>query len=320
MENKLWCFVSMALIAVGSVTTSYAKDDGKTPIQFIPVEDVQINDAFWTPKFDRWNSVTVPDVFDKFEGKHLKTAEEQNNNNIFMDFDEVAAGKKGTGHSAGLPWFNGLVYETIRGVSDLLKQHPDKKLEERIDKYITRIEAAQKVDSNGFIDTYTDLVQPDYRWGENGGFLRWQHNVYNAGMLIEAGVHYYEATGKVKLLEVAVRLANYMCDLMGPAPKKNIIPSHSGPEEAVIKLYWLFKRNPDIKKQINLPVDEAAYWKLVTFWMENRGKHCGYPLWAKWGNEKSEQWIREQKYKDPQFGDNARPSWGRLCSRFYYYF
>ena len=83
MENKLWCFVSMALIAVGSVTTSYAKDDGKTPIQFIPVEDVQINDAFWTPKFDRWNSVTVPDVFDKFEGKHLKTAEEQNNNNIF---------------------------------------------------------------------------------------------------------------------------------------------------------------------------------------------------------------------------------------------
>lgn len=310
MENKLWCFVSMALIAAGSVTTSYAKDDGKTPIQFIPVKDVQINDAFWTPKFNRWNSVTVPDVFNKFEGKHLKTAEEQNNNNIFMDFDEVAAGRKGTGHSAGLPWFNGLVYETIRGVSDLLMQHPDKKLEDRIDKYITRIEAAQKIDSNGFIDTYTDLVQPEYRWGENGGFLRWQHNVYNAGMLIEAGVHYYEATGKVKLLEVAVRLANYMCDLMGPAPKKNIIPSHSGPEEAVIKLYWLFKQNPDIKKQINLPVDETAYWKLVTFWMENRGKHCGYPLWVKWGNEKSEQWIREQKYKDPQFGDNARPSWG----------
>lgn len=94
MENKLWCFVSMALIAVGSITTSYAKDDGKTPIQFIPVKDVQINDAFWTPKFNRWNSVTVPDVFDKFEGKHLKTAEEQNNNNIFMDFDEVAAGKR----------------------------------------------------------------------------------------------------------------------------------------------------------------------------------------------------------------------------------
>lgn len=312
MRKKLLYFASMTmLLAAGNcVTTSCVKGKSKTPVQLIPLGEVQLNDAFWGPKFERWNRVTVTDVFDKFEGKHFSNAEEQARNNTFINFDDVAAGKKGTGHNAGLPWFNGLVYETIRGVSDLLIQQSNKQLEQRIDGYVDRIEAAQKADPNGFIDTYTDLIQPDQRWGDNGGFLRFQHNVYNAGMLIEAGVHYYQATGKVKLLEVAARLANYMSDLMGPAPKRNIIPSHSGPEEAIIKLYWLFKENPEVKKQLSLPVDEMAYWNLGKFWLENRGNHCGYPLWASWGNDESERWIRDQKYKDPQFGDDARPSWG----------
>lgn len=45
-------------------------------------------------------------------------------------------------------------------------------------------------------------MEADHQWGERGGMLRWQHDVYNAGMLVEAGVHYYNATGKTKLLEV----------------------------------------------------------------------------------------------------------------------
>ncbi len=61
-------------------------------------------------------------MLDKFEGKHLKP-EERAKNNVFENFDKVAAGTKG-GH-AGLPWFDGLIYETIRGIGDLLGQHPD---------------------------------------------------------------------------------------------------------------------------------------------------------------------------------------------------
>lgn len=72
----------------------------------------------------------------------------------------------------------------------------------------------------GYLETYTLLKEPEHRWGDNGGFLRWQHDVYNAGMMIEAAVHYYKATGKTKLLEVATRYTNYMADYMGPAPKK----------------------------------------------------------------------------------------------------
>ena len=163
----------------------------------------------------------------------------------------MAKGERGTQGHFGEPWFDGLIYESIRGIADYLVMYPDKELETRIDRYIDRIEAAQMTEPTGYLETYTLLKEPEHRWGDNGGFLRWQHDVYNAGMMIEAAVHYYKATGKTKLLEVATRYTNYMADYMGPAPKKNIVPSHSGPEEAIIKLYWLFKEQPELKKQLS---------------------------------------------------------------------
>ncbi|PSR56498.1 six-hairpin glycosidase [Adhaeribacter arboris] len=282
----------------------------KPAVQLSPVHQVKINDPFWSPKLELWRTTTANDILDKFEGKHLATAEERKNNNVFGNFDQVAAGKKGTGQHAGLPWFDGLIYETIRGIGDLVGQYPDPALQARLDNYIDRIYAAQQADPNGYINTYTDLMEPTHRWGDNGGFLRWQHDVYNGGMLIEAGVHYYKATGKTKLLTVATRFANYMSDLMGPVPKRNIVPAHSGPEEAMMKLYWLYKEEPELKKKLTVPVNQTAYYRLAQFWIENRGKHAGYPLWLTWGNDKSEKWIKEQKYKNGSIASNARPSWG----------
>ena len=278
----------------GKYTTTYAqKPMGK--VTFIEARKVHIDDSFWSPKMELWKRVTIDDVLNKFEGKHV---------------DRVTQGCTGTGGHVGPPWFDGLIYESIRGIADYLILYPDKNLEARVDDYINRIAAAQATDPNGYINTYTTLDEPEHRWGENGGFLRWQHEVYNSGMLIEASVHYYLATGKTKLLSVATRLTNYMCEYMGEQPKKNIVPSHSGPEEAIIKLYWLYKQHPELKTELEVPVNEDNYWKLLTFWIENRGHHCGFPLWKSWGNEKAERWIRENQYAEAQYSPHSRPSWG----------
>lgn len=309
MKHRLLLIpLGLSLMTLSCTDTSKNKVDSR--FKYVGVSEVKIDDSFWSPKFNQWSTVTVNDVLNKFEGKFVSNPMEQEKNNTFVNFDDVASGKKGTGHHAGLPWFDGLIYETIRGVSDLLAQTPNKEIEQRLDGYIDRIYAAQKADTDGYLNTYTDLIEPNHRWGDNGGFLRFQHDVYNAGMLIEAGVHYYQATGKTKLLEVAVRFANHMTDIMGPAPKRNIVPSHAGPEEPMIKLYWLFKDNAELKSRINVPINETAYWDLATFWIENRGNHSGFPLWLTWGNEKAEQWIKDEKYKEPKFGEGARPTWG----------
>ncbi|MBR5691819.1 MAG: glycoside hydrolase family 127 protein [Verrucomicrobia bacterium] len=313
MKNK-YCFCILLGLAL-SIAGSAAPSDKIPAMQFVSFKQVKVDDPFWSPKFDLWQHTTAVDVLDKFEGKHIK---EEGNHNTFFNFDQVARGDKGTGGHFGPPWFDGLIYESIRGIADYLAQNPDPEMEKRLDGYIERIEAAQKADSNGYLDTYTDLNEPDHRWGENGGFLRWQHDVYNAGMLIEAGVHYYQATGKTKLLTVATRLANYMYDYMGPSddpknPKKNVVPSHSGPEEAMVKLYWLYLNHPELKNQIEVPVDENHYLQLVTHWIENRGHHCGFPNWEEWGNERAEKWIKECRYEDPRFGDESRPCWGNYA-------
>lgn len=219
---------------------------------FAGAGDIRLDDPFWGPKFRVWDEVTVTDVLDKFSGLHTG---DPGANDAFANFDKVASGHRGTKDHFGEPWFDGLVYETVRGAADYLVLFPDEDLESRLDGIISRIAAAQDAVAAsdpvkaGYLETYTILDEPGHEWGLNGGFLRWQHEVYNAGMLIEAGVHYYKATGKTALLETAVRFANLMCRVMGENPKMNIVPSHSGPEEAMVKLYRLFRDEPGLKRK-----------------------------------------------------------------------
>jgi len=247
----------------------------------LKLENVKIDDPFWSPKLKTWDTKTVYDVFDKLEGKYDPDRKDLidekqkwgRTRNAFLNFDRVAAGQKSTQVHDGPPWYDGLVYETIRGAADLLIEYPDAKLEKKIDGYINRIAAAQAADPDGYVNTYTTLMMPGKRWGTNGGDDKWQHDIYNSGMLVDAAVHYYKATGKTKLLAVAVKLSNYMCQEIGPSPKKNRIPGHGGPEEDMVKLYWLFKQEPDLKKKLNLPVDENNYYALAKFWIEARGNY-----------------------------------------------
>ena len=315
---KLRTLVFLILLLLSRCSRPSAELREATSSARFRIGRVEVNDGFWRPRFDLWQSRTVNDVFDKFEGKYTPQGEYLEKDfkilggtrNAFTNFDLVAEGKRGIGVHHGPPWYDGLVYETIRGAADLMAHRPDSALERRIDDYIDRIVRAQASDPDGYLNTYTQLMEPDHRWGFNGGMLRWQHDVYNAGMLVEAGIHYYRATGKTKLLAAAVKYANYMYSQMGPPPKRNVVPAHSGPEEALIKLYKLFQEEPGLKSQVGSPVHEKDYFQLARFWIDTRGHHAGLPLWKLWGDARAEAWIREAKYTDPEFGNHSRPTWG----------
>jgi DUF1680 family protein len=257
----------------------------------VPIEQVFIEDEFWSPKREVWQKVTIRDLFTKFENYETGT---------FNNFDRVRAGE--LGNHAGDPWWDGLIYEMIRGSADFLLSHPDPELERQLDGYIARIVAAAETRPNGYINTYTELVEPGHEWGLNGGFQLWQHEIYNLGALVDAGVHYYRATGKTALLVAGVRISNYMCEFMGPPPKKNLVPCHELPEEAMVRLYELFVERPALKREIPLAVNESNYLALAEFWIENRGNNIGKPDWT--NHKAAEQFVRDQKY------GTGRPSWG----------
>jgi DUF1680 family protein len=238
----------------------------------VPISHVTLEDAFWSPKMKVWREVTIPDCFDKFE-----------KDGALANFDKIRDGQKG--EHGGPPWYDGLMYEMIRGSSDFLAARRDAALESRIDGYIERIAAAAAKDPDGYVNTYTQLKMPGNRWGMHGGDDNHQHDVYNAGAMVEAGVHYYRATGKIRLLEVATRLASHMCDIMGPPPKANVIPGHSLAEEAFVRLFRLHREQPDLKGRMPFPVEEGRFLKLAEFWIENRGNHEGRKSFGTYGQD-----------------------------------
>lgn len=238
----------------------------------VTVAGVTLSDSFWSPKTRVLRSQTVNDVFDKFE-----------RDGAFDNFDRVAQGQRG-GHR-GSPWFDGLIYETMRAVSDFLAAEYDAQLDARMDGYIRRIAAAQAVDPDGYINTFVDLMRPGKRWGAQGSDQLWTHEEYDAGCLVEAGVHHYQATGKISLLSLAVRFASYMCRYIGPAPKHNVVPSHSLPEEAFIKLYRLLRGEPSLAEKLSFREDPQQFLDLVRFWIENRGNHSGRISFAEYAQD-----------------------------------
>lgn len=258
MKVSLRVALVIACCLRGSVISAVAQNSSQlTPV---PIQSVTIKDSFWSPKRTVWQDVTIPDSFTKFENDR---------GGALNNFDRVRDGKL-DGH-AGPPWYDGLIYEMIRGSADFLAARPDPALEARIDGYIARIAAAQAKDPDGYLNTWTQLQHPTQRWGLNGGNDGYQHEMYNVGALCEAGVHYYQATHKSSLLKVAVRLANYTCAQVGPAPKHELVPNHAIVEEAFADLYLFFREHPELKREMPIAVEENHYLDLAQYWIEARG-------------------------------------------------
>lgn len=247
------------------------------------IKKVEITGGLWKERLDVFRTVTVPDVLDKFEN-HRQYGGALRNFRMVIDGVKLPAGqglndKSGRtirdlrGMHYGPPWYDALIGECIRGVSDLFARRPDRAVDERLDGYIELMAGAQDAAGDGYLHTFNTLNCPDHRLGRNGGDLLWQHDLYAAGCIVEAGVHHCRATGKTNMLRVACKLANYLVSQIGPEPRDNIVPAHPLPEEAFLRLYELFAGDPGLKQKTGVPVDEGEYLKLVKFWLDMRGRH-----------------------------------------------
>ena len=217
---------------------------------------VTVTDAFFAPFLEKIRTVTAPDVFRKF----LSDGAVEN-------YRRVSRGERG-GH-AGPPWFHGLVCEVIRGVSDLMSARYDPETDRQLDEVIGAIAAAQ--DEDGWLHPYITLERPDQLWGLNGGNVRWQHETYDAGCLIEAGVHHYRATGKTTLLSCSVKCADYLAERIGEPPKWNIVCEHSLAESALISLEQLFDKEPELAERLG--ARRGEYLRLAKFFIDNKGNN-----------------------------------------------
>ena len=298
MKLRIMCgtFFAACAASAGALTMPQTTPRGGSPVlTFASLRDVTVTDDFWAPRYERWRTKTIPDVLAKLCGR----------SRIEANFRLAAVGAR-KGH-VGPYFYDGLLYETIRGAADYLVREPDASLEKRLDALIDLIVSAQCPD--GYLNTRVQVSDPSQRWGDNGGCALDQHEIYNAGCLVEAGLHYYRATGKAKLLGAGIRFANLLCDTIGPTPKRNIIPTHSLAEEALVSLAELLRTDPAAASRAGVAAKRPEdYLALVGFWFANHGNNCGAPDWEKLGSGAAIQKCKEMT-RVPH-GPEWRPSWG----------
>ena len=192
----------------------------QTPLQkfeFVNFSKVNITDNFWRSKIDKVATKTLSACIYQTE-----TATPRLEN-----FRRVAR-KKGEPHQ-GIFYDDSDVYKALEAMSYSLKNHPDSALERKCDEWIDIIAAAQLPD--GYLNTWYTLRGLQDRWTDMS-----MHEDYNGGHLIEAAVAYYNATGKRKLLDVAIRFADHFISLFGPG-KRDWVTGHQELELALVKLY-----------------------------------------------------------------------------------
>ncbi|HJP77706.1 MAG TPA: beta-L-arabinofuranosidase domain-containing protein [Pseudonocardiaceae bacterium] len=89
-------------------------------------------------------------------------------------------------------------------------------------------------DDDGYLDSYMQLVNPDNRWHD----LRWGHELYCAGHLIQAAVAAARGGTGGPIVEVATRLADLLVRRFGPDGQPGIC-GHPEIETALVELFRL---------------------------------------------------------------------------------
>ena len=240
MKQYLLLAASAFLLQGCQTSKEDIKEQPLKMIEQIDFSHVKINDNFWSPRLSKHVSATLPVCIDQIE----------NQTGRIRNFENAA---KGEGEHSGIFFDDSDVYKALEGMAYSLINNPDPELEKKADEWIDKFAAAQQPD--GYINTFYTLTGLDKRWTNMD-----KHEMYCSGHMIEAGVAYYQATGKRKLLDVCIRMTDHMMSQFGPG-KRHWVPGHEEIELALVKLYQTTQEQKYL---------DFAYWLL-----EERGHGHG---------------------------------------------
>lgn len=225
----------------------------------VRLDRIHLTDAFWKERTEtvrkkvipyQWNALNdaIPEAEKSYCIRNFQTAKRVNR----LRRQGVPVEERSTKDFISLPEGNALLpgqdalendfygfvfqdsdlYKWIEASAYSLTTHPDQELEKTIDSMVELMEEAMLED--GYLDTFYIIKNPKKRFTN----LRDHHELYCFGHMAEAAAAYYEATGKKKLLELAMRFADHICDHFGSEEGKcHGYPGHELAEMALIRLY-----------------------------------------------------------------------------------
>ena len=216
------------------------------PVMEVDLHKLKINDPFLGQYQQLVRDVVIPYQWDALNDR----SEEHNPSHAIENFRSAAGRQEGEFY--GMVFQDSDVAKWLEAVAWSLCQKPDAGLEKTADEVIELVAAAQCED--GYLNTYFTVKAPEERWTN----LAECHELYCAGHMIEAGVAFFQATGKRRLLDVVCRLADHIDSVFGPGDNQlHGYPGHPEIELALMRLY-------DVTQ-------EPRYIALVKYFVEARG-------------------------------------------------
>ena len=181
----------------------------------VPVANVRLRRGHLADRMATNRRVSLPSQYDRLE-----------TSGTLANFAIVAG--KGEGEHLGLVFVDSDAYKWMEAASWSLASVPDATLKAQLDTVIDLVAAAQTDD--GYINTWYQS-----RNAVRFTNLRDDHELYCAGHLIQAAIAHHRCTGETKLLDVATRFADLLCDSFGPGRIEQV-DGHAEIELALIEL------------------------------------------------------------------------------------
>lgn len=251
----------LGLAAMVSCSTPETETAGY-PINAVGITNVEVTDAFWLPKIQEVQTITID--------HSLKKCETEGRMENFL----VAGGKKEGTYKGKMPFDDTDVYKIIEGASLSLISNPNPVLETYLDSIISIIAIGQEPD--GYLTTWftIDRKTPP-AWWVKPSTNRWEneqssHEHYNSGHMFEAAAAHYRATGKRNFLDIALKNADLLTESFGPG-KLTTPPGHQIIETGLVQLYEITKNK--------------KYLDLSKFFLDERGDSTHRQLWGPYNQD-----------------------------------
>jgi DUF1680 family protein len=207
--------------AAGAV---HPTDAAALALRPLPAGDVTITGGFWADRLRINRERTIPHGFAELDRV-----------GNFQDL-RLAAGATGTYRALGLmfgapfPFLDSDVYKWLEAAGWELGRGESAELRRSANVAIDLVAQAQRPD--GYLNSFVQVLAPDRAYAD----LRWGHELYCYGHLIQAAVAWKRALDDDRLLEIAVRAAASADRELGPDGREGI-DGHPGIEMALVELY-----------------------------------------------------------------------------------
>lgn len=189
---------------------------------------VKFESGLWHERLDTILAKTIPSQY-----KKLKESGILGSLDLPQPMPELTIPRSEGGFTTQIFWDSD-VGKWIEAASFALSHRRDEKIIKQIEEITDQLEAAQADD--GYLNCWYLGREPEKRWTN----LRDNHELYNAGHLIEGAVAYYHATGSRRLISIFERYIDHIAELFGADDNQRPgYPGHQEIELALVKLYHI---------------------------------------------------------------------------------